>query len=60
MDEPSLSEIKNVHLLMEFRKRFSDSVLLESEFGKVIENIGLDNVSKYLKENGYRVHKKKE
>jgi hypothetical protein len=45
------SKISDVHLLQEFRKRFSGSVLFECDTTPLLASIGLDRIKRYLDEN---------
>lgn len=55
-----LEDIKSVDLLLEFKRRFINSVLLESQINRFLDIIGEKYIVKHLREKEYRVHKKRD
>lgn len=48
---------KDVEILIEFKRRFKNSVLSDCEINSVLDNIGMEEIRKYLKERNKRIVK---
>lgn len=47
----AVKKVSDVHLLQEFRKRFSGSVLYEGDTQPILASIGVERIKRYLDEN---------